>query len=167
MGNGPFSRALPYKDWFEFNNAIRVHGNTLEHAAWSIPMMFLSSLFYPRLTVGLGTVVLLGRGLYTYGYYTESAQSIIREVGAVPMNVAEIFFTLSVSTAVVSFFCMPFIRRRNFYRKRFWTVYERKLDEVKDQESRYHRDIRIAQRWQKKSNLSVARGTPDKPFVIE
>jgi hypothetical protein len=30
MGNGRYSEKLSYKEWFEFNNAIRVHYNYIE-----------------------------------------------------------------------------------------------------------------------------------------
>ena len=68
MGAGTYSRLLYYKDWFAFNCAQRVHQNNVEHLAWTLPAFLVSVIFFPRLTVGLGFVVLCGRELYRAGY---------------------------------------------------------------------------------------------------
>ena len=68
MGAGTYSRLLSYKDWFAFNCAQRVHQNNVEHLAWTLPAFLVSVIFFPRLTVGLGFVVLCGRELYRAGY---------------------------------------------------------------------------------------------------
>lgn len=45
MGAGYFSKRIAYKDWYEFNCYQRVHGNSLEHISWSLPLMFVSGIF--------------------------------------------------------------------------------------------------------------------------
>lgn len=98
MGAGVYSRILPYKQWFEFNCAQRVHQNNIEHLAWTLPSFLIGGFFFPRTAVGLGSVVLGGRELYRYGYMTpDGPNSKIREYGAIPLNIAEALLVASVS----------------------------------------------------------------------
>ena len=64
MGAGYYSKRIPYKDWYEFNCAQRVHGNSLEHLSWSLPLLMVAGVFQPTLAAGLGGVVVAGRALY-------------------------------------------------------------------------------------------------------
>lgn len=50
-----------------FNCTQRAHQNTLEYAPMSIFCILVSGLSYPRLTVSLATVYLVGRIFYTTG----------------------------------------------------------------------------------------------------
>ena len=60
--------------------------------------MVASGIFFPRLTAGLGVTILGGRELYRIGYMSKDGPtSKIRELGAVPLNIAELFLVLSLS----------------------------------------------------------------------
>eukprot|EP00349_Pseudokeronopsis_sp_Brazil_P009045 CAMPEP_0202973006 /NCGR_PEP_ID=MMETSP1396-20130829/45108_1 /ASSEMBLY_ACC=CAM_ASM_000872 /TAXON_ID= /ORGANISM="Pseudokeronopsis sp., Strain Brazil" /LENGTH=88 /DNA_ID=CAMNT_0049704319 /DNA_START=97 /DNA_END=359 /DNA_ORIENTATION=+ len=82
-GAGAYSRKLPYKDWFTFNCAYRIHMNSLEHLSYFLPLFFVSGLYFPRTVLSFGAVVLCGRELYRFGYMTpDGPNSHIRELGA-------------------------------------------------------------------------------------
>jgi hypothetical protein len=49
-GAGYYSKRIPYKDWSEFNCYQRVHGNSLEHLSWALPLMFVGGIFQPAFT---------------------------------------------------------------------------------------------------------------------
>ena len=97
IGAGYYSRTLPYKDWYKLNCTIRVHSNNLEHLVWTIPCLFLSGIFFPRLTTGFGMIILLGREFYRYGYFTnDGPNSLIREIGAYSLNISELLIAFLV-----------------------------------------------------------------------
>ena len=48
-GAGRYSKSLPYENWYKFNIAQRVHGNSIEHLNHMIPILLLSGLFYPKI----------------------------------------------------------------------------------------------------------------------
>ncbi len=64
MGNGRFSAKLKYfnisnfsdKDWEEFNNYQRVHGNYLESLPSVYTFLFMGGYFYPKLQASLGAL---------------------------------------------------------------------------------------------------------------
>ena len=96
MGAGYYSKRIPYKDWWDFNCAQRIHGNSLEHLSWALPMMMVTGVFQPTLTAALGCVILGGRELYRYGYtQKEGAANKLRVAGSIPLNVAEQVMILS------------------------------------------------------------------------
>ena len=68
MGSGRYSAKLSYKDWFEFNNAMRVHYNYLESVACVIIWLLIGGLVYQWEATAFGIVHLLGRILYHIGY---------------------------------------------------------------------------------------------------
>eukprot|EP00347_Sterkiella_histriomuscorum_P012300 403369117 len=68
MGNGRYSQKLPYKSWYEFNNAQRVHYNYLESATIVITWLLIAGLRYEWVAVGAGSVYLLARLIYAIGY---------------------------------------------------------------------------------------------------
>ena len=118
MGAGVYSRMLSYKDWFEFNCAQRVHNNNIEHMTWGLPIFLINGFFFPRITLGLGGVVLGGRELYRIGYMSnEGPTSKIREYGAMPLNIAELFALLSVSFVFIRYQFGGLVRNRNFFKK--------------------------------------------------
>ena len=41
VGAGMYARQLPYKDWYEFNIYQRIHGNSIEHLSWFLPLLFV------------------------------------------------------------------------------------------------------------------------------
>ena len=60
MGSGRYAKRLPYKQWYDFNIAQWNHYNNIEHLCYTLPGILLLGLFYPRLSIGLGSVVLIG-----------------------------------------------------------------------------------------------------------
>ena len=100
MGAGRYSRMLPYGDWFKFNCAQRIHANSIEHLAWVIPTLLFGGFFFPRFATGLGSVILVGREFYRAGYMSnDGPNSKIREIGAIPLNVAEMLLMVSIASS--------------------------------------------------------------------
>ncbi|CDW72188.1 mapeg family protein [Stylonychia lemnae] len=137
MGAGPFSKQLAYKDWFEFNNAQRVHSNSLEQLAWSLPAFLIAGIFFPRLAASLGGVVFVGRELYRYGYMTkEGPSSKIREMGAIPLNVAQLTLLLCIGFIGVRYMTGGFLKRRKLIKKLTMQPIDRKIAEVIEKEAK-------------------------------
>ena len=82
QGNGRYSQQLSYKEWFDFNNAQRVHQNFVEHIGVMIPATLIAGLKYPQAAAIAGAVHFLGRMLYAWGYTSEKGGDK-REGGAV------------------------------------------------------------------------------------
>ena len=117
-GAGIYSRMLSYKHWFEFNCAQRVHNNNIEHLTWNMPMLLVNGFFFPRITAALGSVVLGGRELYRVGYMSpEGPTSKIREMGAMPLNIAELLMLLSMTGIFIRYQFGGLLRNRNFYKR--------------------------------------------------
>jgi hypothetical protein len=75
--------------------------------------MLLNGLFFPKFTASLGLVVFAGRELYRYGYMTkEGPNSKIREMGAYPLNIAEMLIALGLCFVFVRYQFGPFFGRR-------------------------------------------------------
>jgi hypothetical protein len=83
--------------------------------------MFVGGIFQPRFTAFLGSVVICGRELYRWGYLSKDGpNSHIRELGAVPLNVAEILLILGFASIYTRMRYEGLLRNRKFY-KRFFT----------------------------------------------
>ena len=67
-GNGRYSKALPYKDWYEFNCAQRCHMNYIEGFALILVGTLISGIQYPLITFATQIVYIIGRQLYSDGY---------------------------------------------------------------------------------------------------
>ena len=130
MGAGMYSRLLPYKDWFQFNCAQRVHANSVEHLAWTLPTFIGTAIFFPRTAAVFGTTVLVGRELYRYGYMTDGPTSKVREAGAIPLNIAELLTLLLLGFGVVRYQTGGFIQRRKLYQRLFSSEYKIQLDKI-------------------------------------
>ena len=89
-GAGRYSKGLPYEEWYKFNIAQRVHGNSVEHLVHSIPLLLLSGIFYPKFITFLGITMVAGREAYMNGYLREGPDSSTREFGAMTINLSEI-----------------------------------------------------------------------------
>lgn len=87
MGSGKYSEKLPYKDWFELNNAMRTHQQYVEQVGILLPFMLMSGLSAPKATAALGMTYFIGRLLYTTGYISKAGPSG-RETGAIMSSVA-------------------------------------------------------------------------------
>ena len=133
MGAGIFSRALPYRQWFEFNCAQRVHQNNVEHLAWTMPSFLIGGLFFPRTAAALGTVVIGGREIYRYGYMTpDGPNSKVREKGAYPLNIAEAVLAVSVTFIFLRYQFGGFVSRRRISRYFTETPYQKELEKLMD-----------------------------------
>lgn len=86
MGSGKFAEKLSVSEWMEFNNAQRAHYNYVEGVASILTFLLISGLFFPRLTVLLGAVYIVGRFAYGVGYRTAGARG--RMVGALLLDLA-------------------------------------------------------------------------------
>eukprot|EP00330_Aristerostoma_sp_ATCC50986_P006957 CAMPEP_0114581532 /NCGR_PEP_ID=MMETSP0125-20121206/5633_1 /TAXON_ID=485358 ORGANISM="Aristerostoma sp., Strain ATCC 50986" /NCGR_SAMPLE_ID=MMETSP0125 /ASSEMBLY_ACC=CAM_ASM_000245 /LENGTH=173 /DNA_ID=CAMNT_0001773819 /DNA_START=86 /DNA_END=607 /DNA_ORIENTATION=+ len=85
-GSGFYSQKLPYKAWFELNNAQRTHYNFVEQLGIAVPMTLCAGLASPIYASILGFSYAAGRMLYTLGYTVDGPKG--REYGAVVANVS-------------------------------------------------------------------------------
>lgn len=60
-GNGPFSDKLAYKDWFNFNKAIRTHANMQESISVFVLMPTICVVIFPTQAIIFACVLLIGR----------------------------------------------------------------------------------------------------------
>jgi hypothetical protein len=131
MGAGFIAKGLPYKQWFEFNCYQRIHNNSIEHLSWLMPLTLVGGIFFPRFTVGCTSTVLVGRELYRRGYLSKDGpNSFVRELGAIPLNVAELLLVLSLGVVWLKYKTGAFFLRRKFIRRFTWTHYDRRLEEL-------------------------------------
>ena len=131
MGAGVFSKQLGYKEWFDFNVAQRIHNNSIEHLAWLMPLTLVGGIFFPRFISGCTSVVLVGRELYRFGYMSKDGpNSKIRELGAYPLNIAEIFMILSLGAVYLKYKTGAFFLRRKVVRRFTHTTYDKRFEEL-------------------------------------
>ena len=81
-GSGVFSHLLPYKQWSELNQSLRIHANLVEHLPLITTLLLVAGLAYPRLTLCLEVVYLVLRIVYRIAYATGAN---LRLIGAVPI----------------------------------------------------------------------------------
>lgn len=81
QGNGRYSEKLSYKEWFDFNNAQRVHQNYTENIGVVVPATLIAGLAFPQTAAIAGGVHVLGRFMYALGY-TSKKGGDNREAGA-------------------------------------------------------------------------------------
>lgn len=74
MGNGRYAQKLPYKSWYEFNNAQRVHYNYLEGATVVLTWLLIAGLRYEWVAVGAGSTYFVARLIYAIGYASKGPQ---------------------------------------------------------------------------------------------
>lgn len=84
VGGGQFSQKLTTKQWMEFGNVQRAHGNFVEGAAPMLTFLLVSGLFFTRFTVGCGALYIVGRALYTGGYKLKGSRG--RVLGVLILN---------------------------------------------------------------------------------
>jgi glutathione S-transferase len=68
MGSGYFSKKLEYKDWYNFNNAQRVHYNYLENLQLILILIFIAGLKQPLAALILSCIYFVFRFVYSFGY---------------------------------------------------------------------------------------------------
>lgn len=82
-----------------------------------MPLTLVAGIFLPRFTVGCVGTIIIGRELYRYGYLTnEGANSAIRELGAYPLNIAEMFLIMSLGLVYFKYKMGAFFLRRRVVR---------------------------------------------------
>ena len=67
-GEGRYSEKLPYKQWFDFNNAMRVHQNFVEQLPIMLVFLSVGGLVLPRAAWIIGFLNVLARFIYTVMY---------------------------------------------------------------------------------------------------
>jgi uncharacterized membrane protein YecN with MAPEG domain len=100
VGSGQYSQKLPHNLWVRFNNAQRCHANFLEHLPIILIAAFISGLTYTRLTVLAQIVYIIGRIIYTIGYFKTPGRRVIgaltHEAALVTLIVTSIMTSLSL-----------------------------------------------------------------------
>mmetsp|Transcript_83530 Transcript_83530/g.97667 ORF Transcript_83530/g.97667 Transcript_83530/m.97667 type:complete len:175 (+) Transcript_83530:39-563(+) len=99
MGNGRYAQKLSYEQWYDFNNAQRVHYNFLEQIPVVVIGGVLSGVFYPiPAAIAIGTYT-VGRVIYAIGYIAKGPN--FRGPGAL-LGAASMFFLLGSSGYAVT-----------------------------------------------------------------
>lgn len=68
MGSGRYAATLPYKAWFEFNNAQRVHYNLLENLPSILTLHLVAGLYFPRAAAAAAVPWLVARHIWGVNY---------------------------------------------------------------------------------------------------
>ena len=85
----------------------------------------------------MGCVVFVGRELYRYGYMTKDGpNSHIREMGAIPLNIAQLLMIVSFGLLGVRYFTGGFLKRRKLVQRLTMQPIDRKVKEVLDKEAK-------------------------------
>jgi glutathione S-transferase len=102
MGDGRYSKALNFQDWYQFMKGQRVHYNFVEQVAALITLLLCAGLYNPIGAIVCSGVIIVGRLLYAYFYLGElGALHPLRIVGAVSCNLASIAaFVLAIISGV-------------------------------------------------------------------
>ena len=80
-GDGRYAMKLGYKQWVEFNNAIRVHQNFVEALPMVVFMLFVGGLVLPKFALATGIINGTCRIIYATMYVKGGSDS--RVIGAV------------------------------------------------------------------------------------
>lgn len=98
-GNGRFAEKLTYKEWYEFNNAQRVHMNFVEQLPMILTIILVASLTQPLAALILSIAYFLLRLIYAIGYAAKGPQ--FRAFGAVPNILVKLaLFGLAFYTSI-------------------------------------------------------------------
>lgn len=74
MGHGRFAAKLTDEQWYNFNNAQRVHGNFLEQLPTALVLLLTAGLGAPRVAVPAGALYIVGRFMFGAGYLSQGAK---------------------------------------------------------------------------------------------
>jgi len=98
-GQGRYSDKLPYKDWYDFNNAQRIHYNFLEAIHVILTWLVIAGVAYPWYAVVGGSVYFVGRLVYIIGYSFGGPNG--RFIGVLIHMLAALFlFGLSIASPI-------------------------------------------------------------------
>jgi len=75
-GNGVYSQKLTYKQWHDFNLAVRCHMNFIEYVTPAIVMILIGGMQYPVVTMSAGVAFFVARIIYTIGYSINAAYRV-------------------------------------------------------------------------------------------
>ena len=67
-GNGYYSQKLPYKTWFEYNTAVRVHQNMIEQMPFQLTFLLVGGYMMPKWGMIASWVAASARAIYTIMY---------------------------------------------------------------------------------------------------
>merc|ERR1711862_262747 len=81
MGNGKYAEKLSLEEWHELNCAVRASSSYTEVVYLPILTTIISGLVYPHASVCFGIVYMIGRTLYSFGYYHRGPKG--RKLGAI------------------------------------------------------------------------------------
>lgn len=96
-----------------------------------MPSFFISGLFFPLFTTYLGSIVLVGRELYRYGYTTnDGPNSDIREYGAYPLNISELLCIFAILLGFAKTRFGGFASRRKIVRYFSKSQYDKELEKI-------------------------------------
>ncbi len=99
MGNGRFSEKLTYKEWYEFNNAQRVHMNFVEQLPMVLIIILVASFTKPLAALILSIAYFLLRLIYAIGYAIKGPN--FRALGAIPNLLVKLtLFGLAFYTSI-------------------------------------------------------------------
>eukprot|EP00347_Sterkiella_histriomuscorum_P010759 403375027 len=101
-GNGWFAQKLPYKDWYEFNCAQRVHLNFLESFAFVALVSLVAGIVYPDEAFLFQMIYILGRFIFTYAYWNMGP--IYRIPGVILLwigQIANLYYAIKTCLALV------------------------------------------------------------------
>ena len=95
-GDGRYSAKLPYKDWINFNNAMRVHQNFIEMLPVILTILCIGGLFLPKITMWVGFINAGARIIYAIMYVKKGSNA--RVIGAVGGSLP--LYLLAIATLV-------------------------------------------------------------------
>ena len=81
MGHGRYSDTLPYRDWWAFSNAQRVHGNLLEALPTMLTLQLCAGVYFPQAAAALAVPWLVSRHVWGLNYITHGSEGRFRSVG--------------------------------------------------------------------------------------
>eukprot|EP00347_Sterkiella_histriomuscorum_P018300 403346034 len=100
-GSGLYSSKLTYRNWYDFNNAYRVHMNFVEQLPVILPLILLASLKTPLITLFLSVTYFVLRLLYTWGYVKGGPE--MRKFGGIPMSFTKLGLLILAGYTVYSY----------------------------------------------------------------
>ena len=63
-----YAKKLPYAQWFDFNQRQRVHYNAFEAVVFVTGLTLVAGLWLPKYTLVVGSIIYIGRLVYSIGY---------------------------------------------------------------------------------------------------
>lgn len=93
-GNGYYSKKLKFEDWYELNQLKRIYESGIDMLSIFLFIHFIISLIYPKFSIFISFLFLLGRVSY-FVYYFSNYNIIFRVIGTLT-NLFCIFMCLGI-----------------------------------------------------------------------